>query len=157
MRSLIAVVTVSCCIYGMCRLYEANPLRVIEENQVVAVIDEVRVIGEVKQKTSGSDDALAGAVVGGIFFGTPGAIVGAAAGSDSPENSTTFTDLKGCKMITALDGKRIDFTSYQPWSVPITLCALSKKGDTVPVKKIVRNNGAIRYVWQDFDGTVLPD
>ena len=153
----ILIAVVFGCIYGMYGLYEADPVRVIDEKQVVAVIDEVRVIGEVKQKTSGSDDALAGAIVGGIFFGTPGAIAGAAVGSDSPKNITIFTDLKGCKMITALDGKRIDFTSYQPWSVTITLCALSKKGDTVTVKKIVQNNGVFRYVWQDFDGTVLPE
>ena len=126
---------------------EDKPRPQWESQEISGVITDVRYAST--YQASKSSEALGGALVGGILFGTAGAILGAAAGSDSAQEGKV--EVLGCRFSVRFPNgeTRIFYidTFYREY---VWRCVLLKEGDKELF--VLRTLGSERrsYQWHRY-------
>jgi uncharacterized protein YcfJ len=105
-----------------------------------------------KLKTVQSDDPVGGAIVGAMFAGAPGAVIGAAAGSSDGKSSRVEEEVLACGFSVRVDDHTLDFRTAEK-SLSLH-CSLLREGDSIKVTKVVRTykydgkiNTNVSYGW----------
>lgn len=126
--------------------------------EVSVVVEEVRILTVLKKDDVGNDrHPVAGAVVGSLIAGTPGAIIGAAVGNSSSSDGlskTELSELLGCTLIVRLPDKtttalRFGQSEVGLHSQQLVNASLLRKGDIISLERRVnRQSGEVLwYLW----------
>jgi len=106
------------------------------DTEISGTVKEVRITSAIKSENN-NDDAVGGAIIGGLLFGTTGAIVGAVAGSEESK-VVVNEEILGCRLLIQADSQLIAFDYIGSFNETSKIkCSLCRAGDNIKITKTV--------------------